>query len=682
MRSHEDFVDAVVSHIARCDEALSGTWPKRLFEAGSFPNCLDAVYVQKLARSMACFINMPYYTFLVSPDCHNERASGRIEWPNSGSNVAYISLSPELYRYPQSLIKVLAHEIAHQYMRCFGLEYPNERFNEEMTDVTSVYLGFGKYILNGDSYTKGNSRIVLGYLSDTEFAFVYDLMCKLRGISGDEVVKGLSPYAMSSLRNARLTYREINLIVRSSLLDYAGAVKTQCDHEDLLYSLLERLKVVDSSFWLNNQDRLLDIRKSAVSDHAKLRSIHERVVKCISSGVARSPVPYASEKELAGLLYAIAQRIKSLESLIEAVSLSIKDDDILAMWSSIDNLILECPNCRSRLRLPVGKELITVHCPRCKHTFDYSTTAPLFKEKFFKRSHRGTQHEFEWSSMPRSSAVPMDHSMMYKAGRFCRRNGRRLLLAFTVLLCALPIVSGILYKLNGDAEVGISHSQNSLKQQNDRPDELSTITVRELCEANWQVAKENGSVLECSYYRDKHIGSMTNDQELEFEQILAYRCRHPSADKAEMAALRKELPAWKCDMPNRNGVTYVAEYARKIVYGEFGCFRIKTSGQASYIVRFYDADTKAVVLDEFIQGGTDEDVWLPPGNYRIMYTCGREWYGDVIGFGLNASYGRVDKLFSLDTDERWEITLFVVEGGNLRTSKVDGFEFDSVHKWD
>jgi glutaredoxin len=41
--------------------------------------------------------------------------------------------------------------------------------------------------------------------------------------------------------------------------------------------------------------------------------------------------------------------------------------------SLVDYLVINCPKCPSRLRLPKGKGTITVTCPSCSHEFKTAT---------------------------------------------------------------------------------------------------------------------------------------------------------------------------------------------------------------------------------------------------------------------------------------------------------------------
>lgn len=37
----------------------------------------------------------------------------------------------------------------------------------------------------------------------------------------------------------------------------------------------------------------------------------------------------------------------------------------------VDHRLTECEQCQTRMRVPTGKSLLKVTCPKCKHSFDY-----------------------------------------------------------------------------------------------------------------------------------------------------------------------------------------------------------------------------------------------------------------------------------------------------------------------
>lgn len=41
--------------------------------------------------------------------------------------------------------------------------------------------------------------------------------------------------------------------------------------------------------------------------------------------------------------------------------------------SLMDYKVINCPNCKTRLRIPKGKGKIKVNCPKCSHSFQINT---------------------------------------------------------------------------------------------------------------------------------------------------------------------------------------------------------------------------------------------------------------------------------------------------------------------
>jgi len=47
--------------------------------------------------------------------------------------------------------------------------------------------------------------------------------------------------------------------------------------------------------------------------------------------------------------------------------------DTQKIESLIDYSVVNCPNCPTRLRIPIGKGKITITCPNCKNQFKMNT---------------------------------------------------------------------------------------------------------------------------------------------------------------------------------------------------------------------------------------------------------------------------------------------------------------------
>lgn len=62
---------------------------------------------------------------------------------SAGDDECVFGVAEELLGNPNDLVGILAHEVAHAFRSRHGLEYRTRREEEPLTDLTTVYLGFG-----------------------------------------------------------------------------------------------------------------------------------------------------------------------------------------------------------------------------------------------------------------------------------------------------------------------------------------------------------------------------------------------------------------------------------------------------------------------------------------------------------------------------------------------------------
>lgn len=97
---------------------------------------------------------------------------------------------------PLGLVGAMAHEIAHAFRRSHRLEHRDRAMEEKLTDVTTIFLGFGvlttaasaRFITShhdnlGSSYAHRRQ----GYLAPHEMAFMLASQLQLRGYAPDAV---------------------------------------------------------------------------------------------------------------------------------------------------------------------------------------------------------------------------------------------------------------------------------------------------------------------------------------------------------------------------------------------------------------------------------------------------------------------------------------------------------------
>jgi hypothetical protein len=96
---------------------------------------------------------------------------------------------------------ILAHEVAHAYREHHRLSVTTRRTEEELTDLTTVYLGFGVLTLNASYFSRSGGRVVgggvthhyqvgrTGYLPPEDMAFLLALQVVARGVERADMAR-------------------------------------------------------------------------------------------------------------------------------------------------------------------------------------------------------------------------------------------------------------------------------------------------------------------------------------------------------------------------------------------------------------------------------------------------------------------------------------------------------------
>ena len=111
----------------------------------SFYDCLS---IQKAAKQIADFIGLTGFTFVITVSKLKKNIGGKIDLCNNGEAV-FIEIDEETLKFPDVVGAILCHEICHKWLQINGIKSSTERDNEILTDIATVFLGFGKIMLNG-----------------------------------------------------------------------------------------------------------------------------------------------------------------------------------------------------------------------------------------------------------------------------------------------------------------------------------------------------------------------------------------------------------------------------------------------------------------------------------------------------------------------------------------------------
>jgi hypothetical protein len=181
-----------------------------------FPiNINSIVDIQKAGRKIADFLGLKGLTFVITKIKQKDKVGGNVELEYMGKDV-FVEISNNVGEFEESVLATLAHEITHKYMHMNNIssgygkihEYENEIF----TDITAVYLGLGKLMIDGCEVNKTSTinkkgetyeqtkKLQVGYLKRDELGFVYRLVCAMRGISNKVMLSNLTYGAKSAIK--------------------------------------------------------------------------------------------------------------------------------------------------------------------------------------------------------------------------------------------------------------------------------------------------------------------------------------------------------------------------------------------------------------------------------------------------------------------------------------------------
>jgi len=103
--------------------------------------------------------------------------------------------------------------------------------------------------------------------------------------------------------------------------------------------------------------------------------------------------------------------------------------------------------------------------------------------------------------------------------------------------------------------------------------------------------------------------------------------------------------------------------------------KVKTSSGSSYVIKLIDVHSGQEVLSYYFPGGGSRDIEVPTGTYEIRYTSGKEWFGNEEMFGDSGYYAKAQGRFQFTRGAGYELTLYLVSHGNLRTKVIKQEDF-------
>lgn len=371
----------LLRYVAKLEKAVGASAPKGFFNSKLLHLHMDAYLLQQLVGEIASFINLPFYNFKVLIGNLDRSTAGKIFGSDAATHNVVIFIDPDILNDPIQVVKVLSHEVSHKYLAFHRLELDKKYENERLTEVTSIFLGFGKFVLNGISYRSWRGEACSGYLSGEKYAFLYDCICRMRGFDECQICEDLNPKARSELKNARTRLKKF----------YPRHDKRSIDEikKDiaLVFGQIEK-----SELELCNAGKLICIGSDYIKDFkTRHNSLQSMTVSCRDSMLSlKLELNDASERFAYPLVPVWRSEVDSILSdvkdlyfktfrLNRDIMKSFGKQNELKAWENIKFLIIACPKCQCKMRVPTMKGHINIRCSKCGYTFDYSTNPPYCK---------------------------------------------------------------------------------------------------------------------------------------------------------------------------------------------------------------------------------------------------------------------------------------------------------------
>lgn len=356
----------------------------------------DIIGIQNAGKIIDNFIGLSDYIFVISINKLEKNTGGHIEL-EYGKKQVFIEISEEILKFEDAILAILAHEITHEYLYINNISFSNKYENEILTDIAAIFLGFGKLMLNGSEnediwknyYFGGSTTITdklgIGYLDRSKLALVYLLVCSMRNISEKKYMSNLSNKSIQLLEESKRDYWYIfnNQFNQSdkanrSLSNFHSIVyETQlilCDiNKKLIY--LQKSNELTEKYLLEEIHR--KISKILLEyDELLRKDEYDPCLKFISITKFNQDL---SRFKLEMKDYIVL--IKRYQEIFSKLTnYSKKYSNVIPEPNSDVFRIMNCPNCKTKLRLPKDKNNLSIKCPNCKYRFIVNTLTSIEKK--------------------------------------------------------------------------------------------------------------------------------------------------------------------------------------------------------------------------------------------------------------------------------------------------------------
>ena len=367
----------ILTQIVRLENAVGSLIPRVPFSRSvavvNRRGGYDDNGLQKLARDMSHFIGLNDIIPLVHVRSQKEGVAGRVNVSPDGLRLLHLDVSPDVFKHGDSaIVKVIAHGLSHYFLSKHGLVLEDTARNERLTDITSIFLGFGSDVVGGSehhSYEAGWHRTTkIGYLTFGECVFAYNVVRQAREKSYE------IPFSDGLLGDYRYYFHRRWLEECAAWSESVGGTLKDVDLE---FCNIEKVLAICPSAGVRMEKRIEAVRQKSVKLREDIenagREVHsaQQSMRPLVAYVMHRKYGPKGEEDVVLRSRKLNQAAKGLNRIVSS-----RVRGGMSTWNADAPLVIRCPRCAGRLRLPKGLGHISVSCPKCRYAFDYSTKSP------------------------------------------------------------------------------------------------------------------------------------------------------------------------------------------------------------------------------------------------------------------------------------------------------------------
>jgi len=350
----------------------------------------NSIEIQNAGKKISNFIGLPNLTFVITFTKQDKNVAGHIELNNNSDEGVFIEIDEKFKSEPEIILAILAHEICHKLIHINGLSQFGYE-NEILTDIATIYTGLGKLSLNGcetvnistDTQWSGDERTTttttttqkVGYLSRSQFAFVYKIICKMRRIPNDYAITGLNGKAIEVLNGVFFNQND-NLFYNDFALKEVNETLKKVNNDIHLISALNTKlsKTIQSNIELVNE-----INRTI---HKKIKSTSKKYIDKANEELKPESLNFVKNLLLIDELEKLERVYKNEEREIISINSQYLDFLFKENENGVFSLNLnnrdalyniKCPVCQHSMRLKQDK-LVRIKCLKCKYSFIVDNT--------------------------------------------------------------------------------------------------------------------------------------------------------------------------------------------------------------------------------------------------------------------------------------------------------------------